>query len=228
MEEKKSGEAKIESWDYRTLFILLGLVAVFGLTLGASENYKKEQGLIELQGNPNDGLEDEEVMELAQAPPPPPPPPPPPAPVDEIEIVEDEEEIEETVVVVEEVDVDEVVEIVDIPMDEGEPEVDEIFEIVEEEAEFPGGMEALMNFLRKNTKYPPMAQEAGIQGRVYVQFVVRKDGKIDDVQVIRKVNPALDKEAVRVVKSMPNWQPGKQRGKAVSSRFRLPVVFKLR
>lgn len=109
-----------------------------------------------------------------------------------------------------------------------EEETEEIFEVVEESAEFvDGGMEGLNKYLAKNIRYPEVAQEAGIQGRVVVQFVVEKDGSATDIKVVRSVDPALDKEAERVVKSMPKWKPGKQRGKPVRSKFTLPVQFRL-
>jgi protein TonB len=103
----------------------------------------------------------------------------------------------------------------------------EVFEIVEQNPSFPGGNEALMKWLNKNLKYPASAQDNGIQGRVLVQFVVNKDGSIVDPKVLRSVDPALDKEALRVVSAMPKWQPGKQRGKTVRVRFTLPVTFRL-
>ena len=103
----------------------------------------------------------------------------------------------------------------------------EVFEVVEQNPMFPGGNEALMKWLSKNLKYPASAQENGIQGRVLVQFVVNKDGSIVEPKVLRSVDPALDKEALRVVSAMPKWQPGKQRGKTVRVRFTLPVTFRL-
>lgn len=103
----------------------------------------------------------------------------------------------------------------------------EIFEVVESNPEFPGGMDALMKWLQKNMKYPASAQENGIQGRVLVQFVVNKDGSIVDPKVVRSVDAALDKEAMRVVSAMPKWTPGKQRGKTVRVRYTLPVTFRL-
>ena len=103
----------------------------------------------------------------------------------------------------------------------------EIFEVVEQQPAFPGGMDKLMQWLSKNLKYPASAQENGTQGRVVVQFVVNKDGSIVEPKVIKSVDPALDKEAIRVVSAMPHWQPGKQRGKPVRVRFTLPVTFRL-
>ena len=106
-------------------------------------------------------------------------------------------------------------------------EEDKVFDIVEQQPLFPGGQSALMQFLHDNIKYPVVAQENGVQGRVTVQFVVEKDGSITDVHVLRGVDPSLDKEAVRVVKSMPRWTPGKQNGTTVRVNYRLPVLFRL-
>ena len=103
----------------------------------------------------------------------------------------------------------------------------EIFQVVEEQPMFPGGMEELMKFLQTNIRYPKEAQERGLQGRVIVQFVVNKDGSICDEHVVKSVDPQLDAEALRIVRSMPNWTPGKQRGEAVRVRFTLPVTFRL-
>lgn len=106
-------------------------------------------------------------------------------------------------------------------------EENKVFDIVEQQPLFPGGPAALMKYLSDNTKYPVVAQENGVQGRVTVQFVVEKDGSISDVHVLRGVDPSLDKEAVRVVKSMPRWTPGKQNGITVRVNYRVPVLFRL-
>ncbi len=103
----------------------------------------------------------------------------------------------------------------------------EVYEIVEEMPQFPGGMEALMKWFEKNLKYPTSARENGIQGRVYVQFIVDKDGSIVEPEVHRSVDPELDKEALRLVSTMPKWQPGKQRGKTVRVRYTCPITFRL-
>lgn len=108
-----------------------------------------------------------------------------------------------------------------------EEDANQIFEIVEEPCEFPGGPAELNKYLSKNIQYPEIAADNGIQGRVIVGFVIEKDGKPSQVKVLRGVDPALDKEAVRVVQSMPAWKPGKQRGKPVRQRFTLPVQFRL-
>jgi len=106
-------------------------------------------------------------------------------------------------------------------------EENHIFDVVEQPPLFPGGNGALMDFLHTNTKYPVVAQENGVQGRVVVAFVVEKDGSISDVHVLKSVDPSLDREAARVVKSMPRWQPGKQNGTTVRVKFNVPVSFKL-
>ena len=116
--------------------------------------------------------------------------------------------------------------IVTEPVKEPEEET-KVFDVVEQMPSFPGGPSALMSYLSENIKYPAVAAENGIQGRVICTFVVERDGSISDVKVARSVDPSLDKEAVRVVKSMPNWIPGKQNGGAVRVKYTLPVTFKL-
>ena len=108
------------------------------------------------------------------------------------------------------------------------PEVStKVFDVVEEMPSFPGGQGALMSFLSSNIKYPVVAQENGVQGRVIVGFVVERDGSITDVKVMRSVDPSLDREAQRVVRAMPRWKPGKQNGSAVRVKYTVPVVFRL-
>jgi protein TonB len=106
-------------------------------------------------------------------------------------------------------------------------DVQKVFDVVEEMPSFPGGNGALMQWLNENVKYPVVAQENGVSGRVIVSFVVERDGSITDVQVVRSVDPALDKEAARAVKSMPKWIPGKQNGQAVRVKYNVPVLFRL-
>ena len=110
---------------------------------------------------------------------------------------------------------------------EPKPEPEKVFEVVEQMPSFPGGDKALMDFLSNNVKYPVVAQENGVQGRVVISFVVEKDGSVTDVRVVRSVDPSLDKEAARVVKSMPRWIPGKQNGAAVRVKYNVPVSFRL-
>ena len=157
--------------------------------------------------------------------------PPPPAAVtqsDILEIVDDDADVEEDIMMstedqVEWVDLDEI----DYVEVEPEPEEEEIFMVVEDAPEFPGGVQALLDYLRKNIKYPQICRENNIQGRVLVSFVVNKDGAIVDPQVVKSVNPSLDKEALRVISGMPNWKPGSQRGKPVRVKYTVPVNFRL-
>jgi len=119
--------------------------------------------------------------------------------------------------------------VVDEPVKaEPKPEVEnKVFDVVEQMPSFPGGQGALMKYLNDNIKYPVVAQENGVQGRVVVSFVVERDGSITDVNVVRSVDPSLDKEAVRVIKGMPHWIPGKQNGSAVRVKYNVPVSFRL-
>ena len=110
---------------------------------------------------------------------------------------------------------------------EPKPEVEKVFDVVEQMPSFPGGPSALLEWLSNNVKYPVVAQENGVQGRVVVSFVVERDGSITDVKVVRGVDPSLDKEASRVVKAMPRWIPGKQNGSAVRVKYNVPVAFRL-
>ena len=157
--------------------------------------------------------------------------PPPPAAVakaDIIKIVDDDADIEEDIMVstedqVEWVDLDDY----DYVEVEPEPEEEEVFMVVEDAPEFPGGINALLEYLKKNIKYPAICRDNNIQGRVIVSFVVNKDGKIVDPEVVKGVNPSLDKEALRVISTMPNWKPGYQRGKPVRVKYSVPVNFRL-
>ena len=199
MESKKNSSVDSDDSITRTGFVLTGLVVIMATMFCLVEYNNVDIAGATIDSKLSD-IQDEEVIEVnPNTPPPPPPPPPPPAPPEEVEILEEEDE----------------------------REVEQIFDVVEEQASFPGGLQAMMEFLGKNTKYPEMARENGIQGRVYIQFVVYKDGSIKDVKVMKGRHATLDKEAVRVVKSMPKWVPGKQRGKSVNSRFTLPVKFKI-
>ncbi len=169
---------------------------------------------------------EEEIIPITQQNTPPPPPPPPPAAPEIIQVVENEVEVAEVEMIDTEADAKMVVEEFAIKEEVVE---EEIFTIVESMPEFPGGgQEALFKYLQKEMKYPQVAKENGIQGTVFVNFVVGKDGKIRDVKILRGVNKMLDDEAIRVVKAMPTWNPGKQRGKSVSVSYNLPIKFTLR
>jgi protein TonB len=148
------------------------------------------------------------------------------------EVVEEEiptiEEIKKTEVSTENVEGDVKVEFTE-PVKEVvvEDDADKIWTVVEQQPEFPGGLEAMMKFLQKNMKYPAQARRMGTEGKVFVGFVVNADGRITDVSLVKGISMELDKEASRVVQSMPPWKPGKQNGRAVRARFVLPVNFKL-
>lgn len=174
---------------------------------------------------------DEVLMEEEFVPPnqivTPPPPPPPPQVVTVIEIIEDDSEEEETIEAVDmDVDEDTEIEIVEIPEEE-EPEEEQIFMSAEVQPEFPGGPTAFAKYLQNNIEYPDLAMETNTQGKVYVKFVVQKDGSINKVQVLKGIGAGCDEEAVRVLKSVPKWKPGEQMGKPVSVWYTVPVNFQL-
>jgi protein TonB len=147
---------------------------------------------------------------------------PPPPVIEEIEVVDDDEEVEDIDFSAMEEDIDEV------PDDEPEEIVEEpIADFAEVEPSFPGGESAMMEWIRDNIEYPQLSVEMGEQGIVYCQFVVNKDGSIEQVKVVRGVSDALDDEAKRVVRRMPKWTPGEQAGKKVRCRFTLPIHFRL-
>ena len=227
MEIKKSEKANLENKKFT--WILLGLIMVLAGHFVAFEWTQYEQEFDGTLIDAGDIVLEEEIIPITM--PEKKTVPPPPQAVTQAEvlnIVEDDAEIEETTIVSAE-DQAEFVEIQDdVPIVVEEPEKEEeIFQVVENNPEFPGGMAELMKYLQKNIKYPPICQDQGIQGRVIVQFVVNTDGSIVDPQVVKSVNPHLDKEALRVVSTMPNWKPGEQRGKKVRVRFTLPVSFRL-
>jgi protein TonB len=154
----------------------------------------------------------------------PPPPPPPPT----LEVVADEEVIEEDEIASTEVTQETRIEVPVVEMEEEVAAEPEIFTVVEEMPSFPGGDMDLLKFMAENTKYPPLARENGLQGIVVVTFVVDERGRIDKVQVLRGIGGGCDEEAVRVVKAMPQWKAGKQRGMPVRVQYNLPFRFTLR
>lgn len=208
----------------RMPLIIIGLLFSTALVLVAFE-WKTFETQIKDLGELELDLIEEEIIPISQQQPP--PPPPPPAPTTVIEIVEDEEEIEEELVI-EDLEVDEETEIEFIEEVEEEVEEEQIFTIVEEMPSFPGGEAALMKYLGNNIKYPAIAKDAGIQGTVYVTFVVNEQGAVKDVKVLRSIGGGCDEEAIRVVESMPKWKAGKQRGKAVKVQYNLPIRFTLK
>lgn len=175
----------------------------------------------------------EEEVEITRPENTPPPPPPPPAPVvtEVLNVVEDDVELEQQDILTSEDTQEAAQTAVYTPPaaveEEEEEAAQQIFTVVEEMPEFPGGMNELLKYLAKSIKYPVIAQENGIQGRVICAFVVNRDGSIVDAEVLRGVDPSLDKEALRVIMSMPKWKPGKQRGKPVRVKYTVPVTFRL-
>ena len=226
-EVKKSPRANIET--HKLTSILMGVVVAVSVLFFAfewsSETKKLDESVIV-----QDVLAEEEI-EITRRDPTPPPPPPPPAPETPEIIQVVEEKVETRIEINTEDDASKRQMEAYVPPPPPKPKVEEvteeIFVVVEEQPEFPGGNTAMMKFLSDNIKYPVIAQENGIQGRVITNFVVERDGSITDVQVVRGVDPSLDKEAVRVIQSMPKWKAGRQRGSAVRVRFTLPVVFRL-
>lgn len=227
MEIKKSPTADLEG--KKTTGLLVGYVLVLAVMFIAFEWTKVEKEETgEIIEAPMVTFEEEIIPITLQE------KPVAPAPVEAkpiaevIEIVEDDAQIEETIIASTD-DTGPQIEIKNIEnvVVEDPQKEEEVFMVVEKMPEFPGGMGELMKWLSKNIKYPAIAQENGVQGRVVVQFVVNRDGSIVDPQVIKSVDPYLDKEALRVVKAMPKWSPGEQRGKPVRVKYTLPVMFRL-
>ncbi len=219
MEPKKSPKADLEK--LRGTFTLTGLVLSLFIVYSMI-NWKFFDVQAAELGQVVVAEEEEDIIPITEQNTPPPPPPPPPAAPEVIEIVEDEVEVEDVEMADTEADAETVVEVFE---QEEEVVEEEVFTIVESMPEFPGGVPKMMKFLADNTKYPPAAKANGITGKVFVNFTVGKNGKIRDIKIIRGVHDLLDKEAIRVVKAMPAWKPGKQRGKAVSVSFNLPINF---
>ena len=229
MEVKKTPKADLES--KKSTWLLVGYVIVLAFFFVAFEWTKRDVKIDMSQAVTDLVFEEEIEIPITEQPEMATPPPPPEAPAiaETLTIVEDDADVEETVIASSE-ETGQAVEIKYVPVEveEEEPEEQTIFEVVEQMPEFPnGGMAGLMQFLGKNIKYPTIAQENGTQGRVTVQFVVNKDGSIVDAKVLRGVDPYLDKEALRVIGTMPKWKPGMQRGKPVRVKYTVPVMFRL-
>ncbi|NQT78312.1 MAG: energy transducer TonB [Bacteroidetes bacterium] len=224
MESKKSPKADLES--KKIIFTQLGLILALALILLAFE-WKSYDKSVEGFGERivDDVLE--EIIPITEQKVKPPPPPPPQRVV-QINIVKDDVEVEDDLMI--DAEADETTEMDEyIPIDIDEEVLDEapIFTVVESMPEFPNGMKELYVYLGNNIKYPVMAKESGIQGKVYVTFVVERNGSITDVKVLRGIGGGCDEEAIRVVAAMPKWKPGKQRGKPVRVQYNLPVRFTL-
>ncbi|MCQ2131882.1 MAG: energy transducer TonB [Bacteroidaceae bacterium] len=236
MEIKKSKKADLEG--QKSTSLLLGYICALGAMFAAFEWTTREYAETEPVKYVAYASPEEEVPPITQpiftAAPPPPAEAPQVAEI--IDIVDNNEEIEEETIQTTE-DVNEAVSgpsapvatgpvapIGPVEVDGGE---DEIFQVVEQMPQFPGGDAALMQYLSKNIKYPASAQENNIQGRAIIEFVVNKDGSIVDPKVVKSLDKACDQEAMRVIKAMPKWKPGMQRGKPVRVKYTVPVAFRL-
>ena len=234
MQLKKNPEADLNK--NRNLYFVIGLTLVLGVTWGAVE-YKSYERKIDLT-NGDMLVDDEEDVPITEQlkTPPPPPPPPPPAP-EVIEIVEDEEEVEETVI--ESTESDEEMVIEDIVVEDDFDDIDVPFAVIEDVPIFPGCesvaksqrracfQEQMNKHIRKNFRYPDIAQEMGIQGRVYVNFIISKDGTITNIRM-RGPDKNLENEAARIIGRLPQMTPGRQRGRPVRVPFSIPITFRLR
>jgi periplasmic protein TonB len=225
MEAKKTPSADLTKRV--GMFTNLGLAVAVGLTLAAFEYKSFDDSALKDLGAVNDNFEELLDVPITEQPPPPPPPPPMEQPI--IEEIPDEVKIEEKIEVNFDVDVKETTVIKEVVIAEAPvvEKADEIFDVVETQPNPPGGMSGWNQYLSKNLKYPTQARRMGIEGTVIVVFVINTDGSIQDVEVLRGIGGGCDEEAVRVVSEAPKWEPGKQRGRAVRTRMRLPIRFKL-
>lgn len=225
MEAKKTPKADLES--KRTLFVQIGLIVALAAMLVAFEWKTYDIKQVDLGGRQAEKVEEDLVEITNQNKPPPPPAPPPTTTL--INIVQNDVEVEDDLNIdAEATELTEIPEYTPIASTEEEEVAEaEIFTVVEESPSFPGGDEARIRFLTDNIKYPQIARESSIQGTVYVTFVVEKNGNVTDVRILRGIGGGCDEEAVRVIKAMPKWNPGKQRGKPVRVQFNMPIKFTL-
>lgn len=231
------------NYNKRVTFIIGGMILFSFVLLGVKKFADRPKKEIIAETIKVEQIDLTPPPPAEELPPPPPPPPPPPMvemvkftpPVIKDDAVEEEpqhtqEDVKEIQVGVKDQEGDK--EIVAPPSTDagpGEPAAPEIFTIVEENAEFPGGLAAMMKYIQQNVQYPAMAREAGISGKCFLKFVVNETGDISNVEVLKGVPgcPDCDKEAIRVVKSMPKWKPAKMTGRAVKCYFNLPFSFKI-
>ncbi|PKP17748.1 MAG: energy transducer TonB [Bacteroidetes bacterium HGW-Bacteroidetes-21] len=223
METKKSPKADLEK--YRMIFLQTGLIITLAVIFAAFE-WQGSSNNENVLGDLETVLVEEEIIpitkqeEIKAL-------PPPPQVVEVLEIVEDDVDVED--VKIEDTEANQHTEVKAVEIQQ-EEEVDEVinFYVIEDKPEFPGGGEAaLLKWIAQNTQYPQIAKDMGIKGKVFIQFIIDKEGNVTNAEVIRGVDPSLDKEALRVVKSMPKWKPGKQRGKPVKVSFQIPINFTL-
>ncbi|NDV47119.1 energy transducer TonB [Paludibacter sp. 221] len=225
LDVKKSPKASLE--DKKFIYLLMGFIVALSFVYVAFEWTDREVTVYEVADTEFVFEEELDIIQTAETPPPPPPPPPAPVVVEVLNVVDDTEEVEDIDFTSEDDKNEEIVIEIPVAAPIVEEEEEVIFQVVEKMPEFPGGPQALFEYLNKNMRYPVIAQENGIQGRVICQFVVNRDGSIVDIVVVKSIDPSLDKEAIRVIQSMPKWNPGQQRGKSVRVKYTLPVNFKL-
>ncbi|HPF51997.1 MAG TPA: TonB family protein [Draconibacterium sp.] len=228
MELKKTQKADLEK--NRNIFFLIGLVLALGSMLAAFEWKTTPTKADSLGGIQVQEVEEEIIPITREQQVKPPPPPPPPQVVEILNIVDDDVVIENELEIDDsEADENTVIDVMPVIESKEEEEVEEkiFFNVIEEPAEFPGGDKALYRYIHDNVRYPVIAQENGIQGKVYVNFVVNKEGKAVNAVVSRPVDPSLDKEALRVISSLPRFKPGKQRGKPVQVYYTALINFQL-
>ncbi len=224
METKKN--PKIDLEKKRSVLLEIGFIISLAIVFFGFQ-YKSSEDTANTLGSLDDMQIEEEIIPITRQQEVTPPPPPPPQVIEELNIVQDDEEIENEVEI-QNTEADENTEVVPVEIQPQEEEEEVLnFYVIENKPVFPGGEAAMFKYIQQNTKYPEIAKENGITGKVFVQFVIGKDGKVSDVEVIRGIDPYLDKEAVRVVSSMPKWTPGSQRGKPVKVSFQLPINFTL-
>ncbi|MGM0550150.1 MAG: energy transducer TonB [Bacteroidota bacterium] len=228
MEVRKSDKANLE--NKRGVFMELGYVIALALVLAAFEWSSTDKAAQDLGQLDEVNLAEEMIPITRQKPPEPPPPPPPAQQTESFEVVDDDMDIEDELILDDtEADQNTQVEIAEFDMGEEEEEEEpEVFYVVEDMPTFQGkNKDAFRTWIQQNLEYPQVAAENGISGRVFVSFVVDENGNIINIQVARGVDPSLDREAIRVVKNSPKWEPGKQRGRPVRVSFTFPIVFQL-
>jgi protein TonB len=219
---KKSPKADIES--QKDILFLLGLVMSLLIVL-ISFKWTTKAKQIDSLGIVQEQIIEEEMIPITREEVKPPPPPKPKI-VEVLTIVEDEVEIEEELEI-EDTEADEET-IIDVEMVIVEEEEEEtVFVVVEEMPEFPGGELALRKYIAQSIEYPIVAQESGLEGKVYINFVVDKNGKVTNAKILRGIHPSLDQEALRVINNLPKWKPGRQRGQAVNVSYTVPINFVL-
>jgi protein TonB len=228
MELKKSPKVDLES--KRNVYLMIGLVVSLGIVLLAFEWTAKPEKADSLGSMSALDVEEEIIPITREQEIKPPPPPPPPKVVEVLNIVDDKTEIDDDDLMIDtEADDQTLINVAPVisAKEEEEEEEAQVFFIVEDMPEFPGGEMALRTYIANAIKYPVIAQENGIQGKVYVTFVVGKDGSVSNASIARGVDPSIDKEALRVINTLPKWKPGKQRGKPVNVSYTVPINFQL-